>query len=251
MNINKQLQLFLNWLLKGEIVPLSVDGVLGEKSNRAIQLAITRLQKEFAKRGWSWNPTFNFIGIRTDDDFDNRFDDFFVCFAYNTLIACEASTVSGMQGVLNGPNKWHKGVNGTLVIQADQQIDYLFVDPNDAKCEAYLQTVFGNSEQAKAFKNWSGGAFLYQNNNFYYLRDNDGDNLIDYTKVYYGGAWEIGGNIHSWKNFEGQTVENLSIGCQVTNWTWWEYHIVPLFRKFHENYNIRYSLMKIDNNSFV
>lgn len=228
--MNKQTQIFLNFFLKGEIIPLDVDGYLGEKSNRAIQLAITKLQKLFAKRKWEWDSKFNFIGLRTDDDFDNRFDDFFVFYAYGTIIACEASTVSGMQGVMAGPNKWYKGVNGTLVIAADQQINYMFVDPKDPK------ETFGN-------KNWSGGCFLFQDRDFHYFRDANGNNIIDYGTPYYGGAWEIGGNVHSWENCYGELVSSLSEGCQVTRWYWWS-QIEDLFRKHHANKRIIYSLIK-------
>ena len=59
-------QRFLNYFLDLQLVP---DGIQGNKTNAAIRDAITKLQKKFAKEKLIWSTEFNFIGIRTSNEF--------------------------------------------------------------------------------------------------------------------------------------------------------------------------------------
>ena len=223
----KETQKFLNYFVNANLV---IDGIQGAKTNAAIQEAIIKLRKKFEKEGLTWDENFNFIGIRTNNEFTDMFTDWFVCFAYDTIIAVPASTKSGLIGVAEGQDNWHGGINGVLVIAPNQTIDYLLVNPNDPN------ETFPN-------KRWSGRSFLYQDKAFYYYRDNNGDRIVDYGKKYFGGAWIIGGNIHTWKGYEWDLLTNLSKGCQVCKESDFN-HIEALWLKFHENKRIKYHLLQ-------
>lgn len=222
----KQTQTFLKYFLELPAT-FAIDGIQGDQTNQAIRDAITKLQRKFAKEKLTWNSEFNFIGIRTDNDFDNTFDDWFIIFAYGTIIAVPASTVSGRQGVLNGAENWVNGVNGTGIIKANQQIDYLLVEPKD--------NTFWNPM-------WSGGiGFLYQDKPIYFYRDANEDGIVDTNgPIYFDN---VGANCHSWLNSNSNYVENLSTMCQVTQYWFW----VPLFdlmKRFAENKRITYTLLQ-------
>lgn len=227
LDMIKETQKFLNYFLDLQLV---VDGIQGQKTNAAIRDAITKIQKKFAKHKMIWNSDFNFIGIRTSSQFTDMFTDWFVCFAYETIIAVPASTKSGLIGVNEGQFNWHEGVNGVLVIAPNQQIDYLLVNPNDPK------ETFPN-------KFWSGRAFLYQDKDFYYYRDNNGDRIVDYGTKHFGGAWTIGGNIHTWSGFNHYLLYNLTKGCQVCQEIYFD-PIEKLWLKFHKNKRITYTLLE-------
>ncbi len=222
-----ELQNFLNWFLKGTIPPLVEDGIAGNMTNAALAQAIVKLKDLFQVRNWRWNDTFNFIGFRVDEDFDDRFEDYFVLYCYGTLIAMPASTVSGMQGVANGVNLWVNGKNGVGIMAENQQVNYLLVEPND--------NTFFNPQ-------WTGGiGFLYQETPIYLYRDNNGNNIIDKSvKVYE----TVGINLHSWINFDINIVSNLSTGCQVTMYRYWKV-LFPILVKHAVNKRIIYSLIKM------
>lgn len=203
-------QKFLNWLLKDKIEPLTEDGIIGGKTNNAISLAISKLKQDFNDRCWDWNNNFNFIGIRTDNDFDDKFEDWFVLYAYNTIVAFPCSTVAGVTSIYKYVNLWINGRKGVGTIKSNQQIDYLLVESTD-----------------KTFFNpyWTGGlGFLYQ------------DKPIDIYRgaVYQNNKWVIdtlnlvlqssgnGMNVHSWFGFALWIVGNLSEGCQVTREEFWK-----------------------------
>jgi len=221
--MTKQLQTFLNYFLETN---LEVDGIQGEKTNLAIRDAITKLQRKFAKEKLIWNSDFNFIGIRTDHDFDNTFDDWFVVFAYGTLLAVPASTAAGLSEAIKNATLNVEGITGVAILAPNQQIDYLLVQPND--------TTFWNPQ-------WTGGiGFLYQDKEVRIYRDNDGDSQQDYLQPQTG---YFGINVHSWINFNGEQVGNLSQGCQVTQYWFW----VPLFdliKRFAHNKRIIYTLLQ-------
>lgn len=227
MEIIKQTQKFLNYFLDLQLV---VDGIQGQKTNAAIRDAITKLQRKFAKEKLIWNSEFNFIGIRTSNEFTDLFTDWFVVFAYGTIIAVPASTKSGLIGVAEGQDNWHGGINGVLVIAPNQTIDYLLVNPNDPK------ETFPN-------KRWSGRSFLYQDKDFFYYRDNNGDRIVDYGTKHFGGAWVIGGNVHTWKGYEWDLLTNLTKGCQVCKESDFDY-IEAFWLKFHVNKRIQYHLLQ-------
>jgi hypothetical protein len=220
-------QRFLNWFLG---LQLAEDGIQGNKTNAAIKDAIVKLKNKFAKEKLIWDSDFNFIGIRTSNDFTDLFTDWFVSFAFDTIIAVPASTKSGLIGVAEGQNNWHGGINGVLVIAPNQTIDYLLVNQNDPN-ETFVN------------KRWSGRSFLFQDKDFYYYRDNNGDRIIDYNKKYFGGAWTIGGNVHTWKGYEWDALSNLTKGCQVCKESDFD-HIESLWLKFHKNKRIKYHLLQ-------
>ena len=219
----KQTQKFLNYFLNES---LTVDGIQGAKTTEAIQRAIQKLKQKFELHSLNWNESFNFIGIRTDNDFDNTFDDFFVVFAYNTIIAFSSSTVAGLPSAVKNASLVVEGIKGVGIICENQQIDYLFVNPKD--------TTFWNP-------NWTGGiGFLYQDHECYIYRDSNGNGLIDRevkTKGLYGM------NIHSWNGFYGENVDNLSEGCQVTQYYNWV-NLYPLLLKNAKKNRIIYTLLQ-------
>lgn len=223
----KETQKFLNYFVNANLV---IDGIQGGKTNAAINEAVIKIRQKFEKEGLVWDSKFNFIGIRTNNEFTDMFTDWFVCFAYDTIFAVPSTTKSGKLGVVEGQNNWHKGINGVLVIAPNQQIDYLLVNPNDPT------ETFPN-------KHWSGRCFLYQDKNFYYYRDNNNDSKVDYGKKHYGGAYEIGGNVHTWTGFNFGLIYNLSKGCQVCQEMYFD-PIEDLWIKFNKDKRITYTILE-------
>jgi hypothetical protein len=228
MNYIQTTQKFLNYFLGKSLV---IDGIQGQQTNSAIETAIIRLKVRFKTLGWKWNDT-NFIGIRTDLDIDNTFDDWFVLVDRNRLIAVPASTVSGFGGIWKYWNRWFYGKQGVASIAHNQQINYLLVEPTD--------TTFWNPL-------WSGGlGFLYQ--------DQPIDLYMGATLV--NGVWQIninnivkgtqgsGHNVHSWLNVIGQFVNNLGEGCQVTTADYWKLIVFPFLKSIAVKKRVIYSLMK-------
>jgi hypothetical protein len=230
--MSKTTQQFLNHF-NSPTPTLVEDGILGAKSKEQITVAITKLKSEFAKRMWQWND-FNFIGIRTDNDFDDTFEDWFVIVAYDTLVAVPASTVAGVTSVWKYLNLWIRGRAGVGTIMENQQIDYLLVEP-----------------RGDSWTSWTGGlGFLYQDKpiNVYRGALQDGGKwYIDRTNPVMG---DIGGgfNVHSWNGFNIWTVNNLSEGCNVTRHEYWNI-IFPLLVKNARSENgqkrITYSLIQL------
>lgn len=216
----KQTQTFLNYFLDLQLI---VDGIQGDQTNQAIRDAITKLQRKFAKEKLTWNSEFNFIGIRTSNEFTDLFTDWFVVFAYGTLIAVPASTVAGLSQAIKNATLNVEGIKGVAILAPNQQINYKLVNP------------------AGGWSDWSGGiGFLYQDHPVKIYRDNIADANLDYLQPQTG---YYGINVHSWQGFNYDHVDNLSQGCQVTKYCYW----VPLFellRKSAENNRMVYTLLQ-------
>ncbi|MGL4781592.1 MAG: hypothetical protein ACRCXN_12305, partial [Bacteroidales bacterium] len=223
----RETQKFLNYLNNANLVE---DGIIGNKSREQIIIALQRLRAEFAKRLWKWED-FNFIGIRTDNDFDDTFEDWFVLTVYDTLIAVPCSTVAGVTSVWKYMNLWVNGKTGVGTIKSNQQIDYLLVEPDDKE----LIKKFGSW-----WTNWTGDiargvkgkGFLYQDTPIDIRRgaiQDGGKWLIDMTSLIPNSVGN-GMNVHTWVNFWGWIVGNLSEGCQVTREEYWNI-IFPILVK--------------------
>lgn len=202
----KEIQHFLNYYTNAGLV---VDGIIGNKSKVAIEKAVNKLKEHCNKHNLVWDNEYMFIGVRTDEDLDNSFDDWFIFIEDNIIkFACPASTVSGTPGISKYWNRIIRGRAGVGTIVENQQINYLVVKP-----------VKGNT-----WSMWTGGlGFLFQdkpisvyrgavkrNNVWYYNKENVVHNDL-------GGGF----NVHSWSNWFSPLVNNLSEGCQVTKANYW------------------------------
>ena len=218
-----QTQKFLNYFLD---IHLALDGIHGEKTQLAIRDAITKLQKKFAKEKLLWDSNFNFIGIRTSNEFTDQFTDWFVVFAYGTIIAFPASTVAGLSQAIKNSELNVEGIKGVAILAPNQQINYQLVNPTS--------TTFWNPQ-------WTGGiGFLYQDQPVRIYRDNIADSNLDYLQPQTG---YYGINVHSWQGFNSNNVDNLSQGCQVTQYWFWV-TLFELLKKNSINNRIIYTLLQ-------
>lgn len=234
----RETQTFLNYFLNDILVndrnrnsSRGVDGIQGNKTNEAIALAVARLKVKFGKEALVWNDDFNFIGIRTDNVFDNAFRDFFVIYTSGTLIACPASTVSGTPGISKYWNRIIQGRKGVGTIAENQQINYLLVTSANRKHWNW---------------SWTGaGGFLFQDRPIRLYRGASNVNntwLIDKTNLVpnsTGGGF----NVHSWKNWMITMVNNLSEGCQVCTYVYWKV-ILRLLIKHSKQDRVVYTLLQ-------
>ena len=231
----KELQQFLNYYLTEStqgFTKLAVDGILGPLTKTASAKTCTLLKKHIIDSGLEFNEDFMFIGIRTDKDIDNTFEDWFVIMYYKarTINAFPASTVSGTPGIRKYWNRMINGTRGVGTITAPQQIDYSVILPGSS-----------------AWHNWTGAiGFLYQSF------------PIDVHRGAYEkekGLWHydesnmirgvLGGfNIHSWRNWFTTAVNNLSEGCQVTKYKYWKI-LFPVLVKRAQKGVIKYTLLKM------
>lgn len=230
----KETQAFLNYYVKDILVndinrntTRGIDGVQGAMTNAAIAQVLTKLEKKFKQENLKWNDKFNFIGIRTDNDLDNSFDDWFVITINGTLIAYPASTVSGIPGIAKYFNRTINNVSGVGTIKGNQQIDYLLV-----------------AGKNNGWANWTGGlGFLFQDKGI----------SVHRGAIKVNGNWETntnvllhnqfgGFNVHSWIGYFLNTVNNLSEGCQVTKQNYW-IHLFPILQKNTINGRIVYTLI--------
>lgn len=240
-------QTFLNFYLDTELPELLlVDGIQGRNTNNAISEAILKLQDKFRKENLNWDKDFNFIGIRTSNKITNRYDDWFVIFHSNTLVAIPASTKGGTPAIMKYWNRWVKGIRGFGTIKENQQIDYLLVRGTKS-----------------GWASWTGGlGFLFQDKPIQVYRDPNTDNVID-TSVLITSQGD-GFNVHSWAKVNAlrpnppilntkarfmnlpNYVGNMSEGCQVTlanYWTWLFQVLIRNARKVGNQERIFYTLL--------
>lgn len=234
--MNRELQQFLNYFLKDDsFSPLTEDGIIGRLSRAAIDKAVERLKTLFADRNWVWDNNFNFIGLRIDKDFDDRFEDWFIVYAHDTLVAVPCSTVAGITSVRKYTNLVINGRIGVGTILGNQQIDYLLVRHTDKR--------FWNPH-------WTGGlGFLFQDTPIDILR---GAKTVNGVLVYDESnivRQTMGGfNVHSWIGFIWSIVGNLSEGCQVCREPQWRFLFNVLCnnsRKVNDTERITYSLIEL------
>ena len=216
----RETQRFLNWFNK-PATPLTEDGIIGRMSNEQISVAIPALKSRVEEAGLVWDNEFMFIGIRTDYDFDNTFEDWWVIIAYGTMVAVPASTTAGLQAIPKYANLWIRGRQGVGTIKENQQIDYLLVQPN----------------RTNAWSMWTGGlGFLFQDKPISVYRGAIWDTdkwIINTSNVVHN---DIGGgfNVHSWANWFITWVSNLSEGCQVVQANYWAV-VFPILVKNAKN----------------
>ena len=222
-------QKFLNWFNKPQ-TPLVEDGIIGRLSNIQIGIAIENLKSRVIQLNMKWNDGFNFIGIRTDYDFDNTFDDWFIIVLNGTLVAYPSTTVAGSPAISKYWNLWIRGRQGVGTIVENQQIDYLLVQPRS------------NNQWSM----WTGGlGFLFQDKPISVYRGaikKNGVWLINRDNIVHN---DIGGgfNVHSWAGFNIWRVENLSEGCQVCRNEHWNL-IFPVLVRNSVNNRITYTLLQ-------
>lgn len=229
----KELQQFLNYYVNERQdlkVELVVDGIIGSHTKKTITLAKDLLKSHVKDSGLKWNDNFMFIGIRTDQDLDNTFDDWFVIIEKDKMLAFPASTVSGVPGI---KKYWYRMINGKRgvgTVKAPQQIKYTLIQP-------------GGSQ----WHNWTGGiGFLYQSypivvHRGAYLKEGiwlyDEKSIVPNT---------LGGfNVHSWLNWFSSLVNNLSEGCQVVKYNYWKILYPILKNNMTKNSVIEYTLIKM------
>jgi hypothetical protein len=204
----KELQSALNTLLNENLI---VDGLIGVKTQNAINKLRGQIEKDFKKKGYQFNHS-NLVCIRLDDVFDNKFTD--ICFVNigTQNYAFNISTLAGLYGKGNvfNPN-WIDGVFGVGVVKE------------------------GNYPKAYQLNTgwWTGLPFLYQIADFEYYRDGNLDITLNRAKVYKG---KKGFNFHSWRGFIGNVVNNLSQGCMVAQQSTYESLSIPLFQQLAKDY---------------
>lgn len=204
----KELQTALNILLNENLV---VDGLIGQKSQHAINKLRGKIEQIFKKNGWAFNHS-NLVCIRIDDVFDNKFTDIGFVNIGSQNYAFNMSTLAGLYGKGNvfSPN-WIDGVFGVGVVKE------------------------GNYPKAYQLNTgwWTGKPFLLQIADFEYYRDGNLDTIVDRKKVYKG---KKGFNFHSWAGFVGNIVNNLSQGCMVVQLPIYESLVIPLFNQLAKEY---------------
>ena len=224
----KTTQTFLNYFLEHQT--LVIDGKIGPKSKFAIKLAIDKLKGKCSKEDLIWNKSFMFIGIRTDNDLDNTFDDWFVLIENESkLIAVPSSTVSGVSGIYKYVKIWIRGRVGVGTIKENQQIDYILIKGTHS-----------------GWASWSGGlGFLFQDKHISIYRGatiKNGKWVIDKNNLV---LRDIGGgfNVHSWRGWLVNYVASLSEGCQVCKANDWAI-IFPIITKNAQRNRVTYTLLQ-------
>ena len=212
----KTTQQFLNFY-NFPTVPLVEDGIMGAKSNAEVIKALNKLAIEFSKKGFIWDKQFNFIGIRTNNEFNDKFEDWFVLTVFDTLVAFPASTVAGVTSVWKYLNLWVNGRKGVGTVAENQQIDYLLVEPRGDAWTGWTGNK-GFLYQDKVIKKVYRGA-IQDGNKWYTDRTNFEENNVG-----------SGFNVHTWAGFWGWEVKNLSEGCAVTREEYWNI-IFPILVK--------------------
>lgn len=168
---------------------LVVDGKMGPISQDAVQTLLTKIKTIFTTNNFTWNAN-NLIGIRMSDIFTDAFTDFGVITIGNGLYAFPISTKPGSF--------------------------YLAKPENKAGCACLME---GNYPKMWQFHDvvggWTGDPYCAQITACNVLRQlgkKTGDS-IDRSVTPDHGIFGI--NFHTWKNFNGAKVYNLSAGCNV------------------------------------
>ena len=148
---------------------------------------IEELQKEYARLGYSWFP-FQIIGIRSNANLPNKFDDL--------IGLIENNTITWFTGTTNPGTHWLKNLlnpKGAALLKPNQY-------PNTWKLDLH---------QGKYLA-------LCQRKNVVVYRDGDKDDIAEETKVTETGFFGI--NIHRANDkLVSKLIDKWSAGCQVLN----------------------------------
>ena len=149
---------------------------------------IEELKVEFASKGYEW-PDFHFIGIRSNANEKNKFDDLFAVVSGNNIKWYSCTTNPGTHWLKNLLNK-----KGAALLKCDQYIDGWKIGMHQGKYEAFVQ-----SRPVTVF------------------RDADLDDIAEETAITETGFFGI--NIHRTndKGVVSQLIDRWSAGCQVLN----------------------------------
>lgn len=217
--LNKWTQEGLNAILGTNLI---ADGIMGIKTQEAIKTLKTILLSSYFKNKYAVTGRYDFGAIRMDDKYTNQFTDWGFIWMDANIVLFPLSTKPGWSYVLN--KDYVDGKEGCAVL-AEGQHNHIWE----------LQDT-----------GWTGKPFLKQiKGQVEIFRDNDLDTDIDRTikKVGYFGI-----NFHSWKNFLGVYVKNLSAGCQVVRVEVFD-EIFPYLQAMNKQYptGITYTLLHKNN----
>lgn len=149
--------------------------------------SILELKNEFHKLGYQWLD-FQIIGIRSNANIPNKFDDLIGLVENNTITWFTGTTNPGTHWLKNLLNK-----AGTALLKPGQYLDTYKLDLHQGKylalCQRKPVTVY---------------------------RDGDKDDIAEETKVTQTGLFGI--NIHRANpSVLSQLIDKYSAGCQVLN----------------------------------
>lgn len=198
---------------------LVVDGDIGPKSQDAIKSLLDKLKYIYSDRSYVWSDS-NLIGVRMSDIFTDEFTDYGIITMNDTLYAYPISTKPG--------SKWLENPE------------------NPDGCACMLEGQYSKMWTFKdVFGGWTGDPYCQQINRCAIIRQKDkkvGDEIDRSVKPILGN---FGINYHTWKNFNGSHVFNLSAGCTVMSETVLVGDIHDLLKKFPPQ--IDYTLLHKNN----
>ena len=166
---------------------LTIDGSQGPATTNALHELISKLKIYFTHKNYEWFDSM-LIGIRTNDEYTNKFTDWGILINGEQVYIVPISTKPG----------------------ASYQKNPVYI----AKVHGCACLVPGQYKGMWKYSNsgWSGDPYLMQVAPVTIYRDSSMGNIIDKTKTDTG---LFGINFHSWKGFGIDFVQNLSAGCQV------------------------------------
>ncbi|HXP52194.1 MAG TPA: hypothetical protein VN922_19715 [Bacteroidia bacterium] len=197
------------------------DGIDGANTLQAENKLLAKLKSIFAAKNYTWHIN-NLIGIRMDDNYTNQFTDYCIITTVDKLIAFPISTKPG-KSYLDKP----ENAAGCACLKEGQYIDmWKFID---------------------AFGGWSGDPYMQQNKPCNVYRElHPGPSINRNAKIDTG---IFGVNFHTWKNFNGNLVQNLSAGCQVMNENVLVVEVLPYLELVFTGVPVTYTLLH--KNDFV
>jgi hypothetical protein len=203
--LNASTQKCYNDLLGAGLV---VDGELGDKSIAAEKALLGKLVDVFAAKKYVWNNN-NLIGIRMSDVFTDEFTDYGIITIGSDIYAFPISTKPGSYFLTHPENK-----NGCACLKEGQWKNmWMFHDD---------------------VSGWTGDPYCRQISPVTVLRQagkSVGD-TIDRSKEDTDSLGSLNGiNFHTWKNFNGARVYNLSAGCNVMQ-EGTEIEILPMLKQY-------------------
>ena len=192
----------------------AIDGIIGSLSLAGAKQFI---DSEMDKRGWV-KPVNDFVWIRTDQSFDNKFSDYVVRFSNrNADMIMPCSTRPGNYWIFNPVTVG--GITGTA-IACEQQV--------------IASHRFMTSPNWKSL--WLGAPYFYQEGSIEIFRDGNKDRKLDKgirTRGWYGINFHRAG--------AGSFVDNWSAGCMVVpDARWFE-----AIKIFQPNQLINFTLIEL------
>lgn len=207
---------------------LAIDGAVGPKTNKALQDFDLWIREKFKQKNYSNLERYEYVGLRFGKHYTNQFND--IAVMWDTKNPLETrfvsfSTLPGLygEGAILQPKKIYTasfpaGYQGTGVVCDGRFIDTWYLEENDPR-------------------NWSGNPYLMQCAAVKIGRDGDKDLNIEYfvTETDFGNSIgglgaEFGMNHHGYFDYDVDTVNNISLGCQVYMKSRL-FHIIAYWRK--------------------